>query len=136
MSTYQPAPGAVDAVRRAAAQFNAEQFWECHETIEEFWGDEHGLLRDFYHGLIQVAAGFVHVQRHNWHGAVRLLGDGAEKLAPFRPSCLGVQLEPLLAEVAGWRALLARQGPDGMRGMVARTFPKVQLSAVGDRGEE
>ncbi|MHB8577970.1 MAG: DUF309 domain-containing protein, partial [Dehalococcoidia bacterium] len=95
-----PAPGAVAAVWRAVEQFNAGQFWECHETLEDYWGDEQGPLREFYHGFIQVAAGFVHVQRGNWHGAVRLLGEGYEKLLPFSPSCLDIDVFGLLDQVA------------------------------------
>lgn len=123
----RPAPGAQEAVLRAAAQFNACQFWECHETLEDVWGDEQGPLRDFYHGIIQVAAGFVHVQRGNWHGAVRLLGEGAEKLEPFRPACLRVRIEPLLFEVAAWRRRLAALGPERMADTRGFALPRIEL---------
>lgn len=123
----RPAPGAQEAVLEAVAQFNAGQFWECHETLEEFWGDEQGPLREFYHGFIQVAAGFVHVQHGNWHGAVRLLGEGMDKLEPFRPDCLRVRLDPLLFEVANWRRRLAALGPERMAAVAGLTQPHVEL---------
>lgn len=128
---FEPAPGARQAVARAALQFNRGEFWECHETLEEFWGDEHGPLRQFYHGFIQVAAGFVHVQRHNWHGAVRLLGAGFDRLLPFRPSCMGVALEPLLSGVAEWRRLLASRGADGDWTVQSLPLPIVLMSDPG-----
>jgi predicted metal-dependent hydrolase len=131
VETLRPAPGAQEAVLKAVAQFNAGEFWECHETLEDFWGDEQGPLRDFYHGVIQVAAGFVHVQRRNWYGAVRLLGEGAEKLEPFRPVCLRVQVEPLLIEVVAWRRRLAALGPERMADVAGLALPKIDLSEGG-----
>ena len=117
----RPEGDVADAMRRAMAQFNAGEFWECHETLEDFWGAEQGPLREFLHGFIQIAAGFVHVQRLNWPGAVRLLSDGAEKLAPFRPARLGLDVEQLLADVGVWRRELARLGPAQMQ--EARRLP-------------
>jgi predicted metal-dependent hydrolase len=122
----QPAPGAQDAVLRAVQQFNARQFWECHETLEDFWGEEHGPLRDFYHGFIQVAAAFVHVQRLNWQAAARLLALGAERLEPFQPACMGVDVAALLADVESWRRALQEPGPNRAVQIAARGLPLVR----------
>ena len=124
----QPDGEPAAAVARAVAQFNAGQFWECHETLEDFWGAEQGPLRAFYHGFIQVAAAFVHVQRLNWPGATRLLHDGMEKLEPFQPACLGLDVRALLAAVAPWRDELATRGPEGMR-LIALPLPRASLMA-------
>ena len=40
LNTYEPARGALQPVHAAVEQFNAEQFWECHETLEDIWGVE------------------------------------------------------------------------------------------------
>ena len=48
--------------------FNAELFFEAHEVLEDLWRETKGPERDFYHGLIQVAAAYVHVQRGNAYG--------------------------------------------------------------------
>lgn len=125
----QPSGAPAAAVAQAIAQFNAGQFWECHETLEDFWGAEQGPLRAFYHGFIQVAAAFVHVQRLNWPGATRLLNDGIDKLAPFQPACLGLDVAALLAAVTPWRRELAARGPDGMRA-IALPLPRARLSAA------
>ncbi len=131
MTGFEPAQGAYQAVARAAKQFNAAEFWECHETLEDLWGDERGPLREFYHGFIQLAAGFVHVQRHNWHGAVRLLGDGCDSLLPFRPMCMGIELEPALDAVSGWRRLLALAGADGEWTAESLPLPLLSFSDAG-----
>lgn len=124
----QPEGDVADAMRRALAQFNAGEFWECHETLEDFWGAEQGPLREFLHGFIQVAAGFVHVQRLNWPGAVRLLAEGTEKLEPFRPNCLGLDVERLLGDVGVWRRELARLGPAQIREALRLPLPQAHAS--------
>jgi len=45
-------------MEQACAEFNAERFFECHESIEEIWQQETGEVRDLYKGLIQIAAAF------------------------------------------------------------------------------
>ena len=37
-------------------EFNQGLFFECHETLEEIWLEEHGEDRAFYQGIIQIAA--------------------------------------------------------------------------------
>ena len=32
-------------------EFNEELFFECHETLEEIWLEDHGEDRKFYQGL-------------------------------------------------------------------------------------
>src|SRR5262249_29813355 len=60
--------------------FNAREFWHAHEAWEQVWLEAPNPMRAFYQGLIQVAAAFVHVQRNEYPGAVRLLENGIAKL--------------------------------------------------------
>jgi uncharacterized protein len=46
--------------------FNAGEFWEAHEVLEEIWQRDHG--DKFLQGLILLAASYVHVQRNNPNG--------------------------------------------------------------------
>lgn len=39
--------------------FNREKFFEAHEILELRWRQDKGEARDYYHGLIQIAAAFV-----------------------------------------------------------------------------
>jgi len=74
-------PGNLD---QACDEFNAERFFECHESIEEIWQQEEGEVRDLYKGLIQVAAAFVHISRANFVGANRLCSTALRYLQPYR----------------------------------------------------
>lgn len=54
---------------RGIALFNDGRFFECHEVWETIWLKAEGDEREFLHGMIQVAAALVHVQRGNLKGA-------------------------------------------------------------------
>lgn len=73
-------------------EFNGGLFFECHETLEEIWLEEHGDDREFYQGLIQIAAGYFKWEQGVLIGAIKLWRSGLEKLAPYPPRHLGVDL--------------------------------------------
>lgn len=82
--------------RRACDEFNSGRFFECHETLEELWQQERGGVRDLYKGLIQVAAGFVHIKRPNHFGADRLTRTALGYLAPYRATgAMGFDVEAI-----------------------------------------
>lgn len=94
---------------KGAAEWDARQFFDAHETWEEIWQVERRPIRGFYQGLILLAAGL-----HHWTGThrprgVRIkLSSGIERLAPYAPSYLGVDVSSMIADAAG----LLRQAPD------------------------
>ena len=96
MAASQLPSGALEGVRR----FNAGEFFEAHEAFEdcldEVEDDDRWTL---LLGLIQVAVGYhKHVSGHP--GAARMLGLGAEKLAPLADVAWGVRVETLRRRVA------------------------------------
>jgi len=86
-----PCPTLLAAVR----QFNAGDYFLCHETLEELWLDRNDPLRDLYKGILQVAVGLLHLQKGNLKGARTLLTRGLELIDPFTPSCRGLDLADL-----------------------------------------
>lgn len=80
-------------------QFNRGLFYECHETIEEIWLEEHGYERELYQGIIQVAAGYFKWQQDVPAGAIKLFRSGLNKLEPYAPSCLGLDIAAFVAGV-------------------------------------
>ena len=92
-------PKRPPALGLAVAQFNQEQYWQCHETLEEIWMLEEYPLRLFYHGLIKAAVGLLHLQRHNRLGAGKKLRDAECTLAPFIPNMMGIDIAKLLADI-------------------------------------
>jgi len=112
---------------RGIEQFNAGEFFEQHETLELLWRDTASPVRDLYHGILQVGVGFHHWRRGNFHGAGVLLEEGITRLGPFRPSCLGVDVEGLVRDATAARARLLELGPDRMGEEDLAGAPRIAL---------
>ncbi len=46
----------MDAWQHGIELFNAGEFWECHETLEPLWMGSSSLDKEFYAGVILLAA--------------------------------------------------------------------------------
>lgn len=77
---------------KGVEEFNRGLFFECHETLEEIWLEDHGEDRKFYQGVIQVAAGYFKWEQGVLIGAIKLWRSGLEKLEPYGSIHLGVDL--------------------------------------------
>lgn len=80
-------------------EFNQGLFFECHETLEEIWLEEHGEERRFYQGIIQIAAGYFKLEQGVPAGAIKLWHLGLEKLESYGPVYLGINLESFVRAV-------------------------------------
>jgi uncharacterized protein len=80
-------------------EFNEQLFFECHETLEEIWLEDHGEDRKFYQGLIQVAAGYFKLQQNVPAGSLKLWRMGIEKLEFYGPVFFGIDVEALIKAV-------------------------------------
>ena len=96
---------------RGIELFNQGDFWEAHEAWEGAWmPHRHSPEGDFYKGLVQVAAGFYHYNRHNRNGALIKWRDGAAYLRPFAPEHEGIVVAPLIETIEGLRSRLESDG--------------------------
>ncbi|HEU5325300.1 MAG TPA: DUF309 domain-containing protein [Candidatus Limnocylindria bacterium] len=84
--------------RRGVALFNGVRYWHAHEAWETLWRAAPDEERDFYQGLIQVAAGLLHLQRKNLRGARNKLGEGLDRLEPYQPVHNGVLVNELIGK--------------------------------------
>jgi predicted metal-dependent hydrolase len=66
------------AVLKGMDEYNDGFFFEAHEIWEDVWYVSPLPARTFLQGLIQLAAAFVHLARHEYPGTVRLLGAAIE----------------------------------------------------------
>ena len=87
-----------EQLQRGIQLFNDEQFFQCHEVLEEAWTPERGQRQLFLQALIHLAVGFYHCQRANPVGAGRQLRKGLGKLDTFLPSCEGIDTARLHRE--------------------------------------
>jgi hypothetical protein len=93
------APDHADELfRRGVALFNGVRYWHAHEVWEELWRAAPDEERDFYQGLIQVAAGLLHLQRRNLRGARNKLREGLAKLRAYQPAHRGIFVNELVGK--------------------------------------
>ena len=60
VAPFKPKDGVLE---EAKGYFNAERYWECHETLESVWRPAKGEERSLVQGIILVCAALVHEQR-------------------------------------------------------------------------
>ena len=87
---------ATELFQRGLALFNGVRYWHAHEAWETLWRAAPDEDRDFYQGLILIAAGLLHLQRRNLRGARNKLSEGVTKLTPYEPSYQGIFVNELL----------------------------------------
>ncbi len=136
-----------DALIKGIAEFNSWRFYDCHETLEDVWreagskalrpfgpaqgrqaqGDRDIGLANFYQGIIKAAAGFHHLARGNYAGAVNLLEDTFRLLGPYRPATLGVDVDRLLAGVRDALDSLQTLGADRIAEFDRSLIPAIEF---------
>jgi predicted metal-dependent hydrolase len=82
--------------REGISLFNGVRYWHAHEAWETLWRAADDDERPFFQGLIQVAAGLLHLQRRNARGALNKLEEGLAKLRPYEPAHRGVFVSELI----------------------------------------
>ena len=113
------------ALLRGIEEFNRQEFFEQHETLEAIWIKEPDPVRYLYQGILQVGVGFYHWRRGNWRGAVAKLGHGLAKLQPYRPACMTIDVERLVRETTTLRDELERTGPANLPPFPPPGLPQV-----------
>lgn len=78
--------------------FREEKFFEAHEVLEALWRKTQGEEREFYHGLIQLAAALVHYQKGNLAGAQELFRTASAYLKPYLPGYQGQNVSKILED--------------------------------------
>ncbi len=77
-------------------QFNHQEFYSCHDTLEALWMDSVEPDKQFYQGILQIAVGCYHLGNHNWRGAVILLGEGIRRLSDYQPDYQDIDVSRLV----------------------------------------
>lgn len=98
----------------AIRQFNARQWFECHETLEDLWIGEEGETRNFFQGVLQIAVALHHWRNGNYGGAISLLTGGVSYLSKVRDKCMWVDVAQIIADANRLREALEMLGRDKM----------------------
>ncbi|MDJ1181780.1 DUF309 domain-containing protein [Roseofilum casamattae] len=109
-------------------QFNQEEFYACHDTLEAIWLEASEPERTLYQGILQVAVGIYHLGNENLRGAAILLGEGMGRLSRYQPDYADLDIAVFLQETKG---LLTRVQQMGLQGSTddgggAIVYPKLK----------
>lgn len=83
---------------RGVEQFNQQEFYACHDTLEALWMEATEPDKCFYQGILQIAVACYHLGNLNWRGAVILLGEGIRRLGDYQPVYNGIDVIEFLSE--------------------------------------
>ena len=75
--------------------FNAGEYFEAHEALEDAWNAEKGEIRDLYRGILQIAVVYLHITRRNYNGAVKVYARSQRWIKDWPDRCKGIHVEEL-----------------------------------------
>lgn len=117
---------------KGAAEWDAHRFFDAHETWEELWMEEPRPIRSFFQGLILLAAGLHHwTGTHKPRGVQTKLSAGIERLAPYAPAFLGVDVSAAIGAAGGLLREAAGLDSSRLAATPAETFPKFPWAGSG-----
>ena len=115
--------------------YNAGEYFECHEVLENAWRAEKGPIRELYRGILQVAVGYYHIQRKNYIGARKMFKRCRRWLAPFPDTCQGINLSGLRRDMQVVEDAIVRLGPDRIAYFDPKLFKPVEYIISNNKGE-
>jgi len=88
----------TEQYREGIRLFNEEEFFECHDVLEELWAETDGPEKKFIQGVIQAAISLFHFGNENFGGAKKLYIT-ARKLLDVHPAeTMGIALGDFLVD--------------------------------------
>jgi predicted metal-dependent hydrolase len=99
-------------------QFNQQEFYACHDTLEALWMEASEPDKTFYQGVLQIAVGCYHLGNYNWRGAVILLGEGIRKLVDYEPDYEGINVSNLVDFSSNLLTKLQQTPPENIANFV------------------
>lgn len=84
--------------REGLRLFNDEEFFECHDVLEELWSETMGSEKKFIQGLIQASIALFHFGNENFGGAKKLYLSARKNLDPYGDRFMGIMLGPFLQD--------------------------------------
>jgi predicted metal-dependent hydrolase len=111
-------------------QFNAGQFYACHDILEALWIEATEPEKTLYQGILQIAVALYHLENSNLRGAMILLGEGTNRLRRLaNDNNYGINLAQLLIDSVNFLRAIQQEKPEVVSTM---TLPKIVRSNPPD----
>jgi predicted metal-dependent hydrolase len=127
MNTNDCAGSLPSLVMRGIEEFNRDEFFEQHESLEAAWRAEPRPVRELYQGILQVGVACYQIERGNLPGALKMFERGLRRLHQFTPECLGIDVSRLIAEAEHVRDEAQRIGPERLDELDRSLFPRITV---------
>jgi len=112
-------------------QFNQQEFYACHDTLEALWMEALEPQKRFYQGILQIAVACYHLGNLNWRGSVVLLGEGSARLRDYQPVYEGIDVTELLTQSFDLLKALQQAGPEQVADFVEQ-LNAAQTNSMSD----
>jgi uncharacterized protein len=104
------------------SQFNRQEFYACHDTLEAIWMEAMEPEKTFYQGILQIAVALYHLGNHNQRGAMILLGEGIYRLSRYQPEYAEIDVTQLITQSAELLKTVQQMPPDHISDFVHQFF--------------
>ena len=104
-----------NAARRGIELFNAGDYFEAHEVLEEAWNEDGTAGRELYRAILQVAVAYLQIERGNYRGAAKMFLRLRQWIEPLPATCRGVDVRGLRDSAYAVEAELLRLGEEKLQ---------------------
>ena len=94
--------------------FNAGNYFDAHEYLEEAWNEDTSTSRDVYKAVLQIAVAYLQIERQNYRGAVKMFLRARQWLSPLPDVCRGINIDRLKDDANHVHQILVKMGPDAL----------------------
>lgn len=109
---------------QGVTEFNQQEFYACHDTLEALWMEASEPQKKFYQGVLQIAVGLYHLSQKNWKGAVILMGEGLGRLDYYQPDYSGINVEQFMDETSQLLKALQNAGAENVEMFLSLMQPQ------------
>ena len=115
---------------KGVEQFNAGEYWPCHETLETLWRAEPRPVRELYQGVLQVGVAFHHLTDRNYAGAIKLFHRGLSRLRGLPETCQGVRVAALAQAARAVHDAVVAIGPERIDEFDPAGLPRIEMEGT------
>lgn len=112
---------------KGIALFNQQEFYDCHDVIEDMWLQESSDEQPFLQGLIQSAVAFHHYQLGKLGAARSMLRLAIQKLEEYPEIHRQVRLKQFLKALNAWKTGLDRAISSNTKDVIPESYPQIEM---------
>ncbi|MCC6865852.1 MAG: DUF309 domain-containing protein [Ignavibacteria bacterium] len=105
----------------AINKFNKQEYFECHEILEDIWFDVHDNTKDLYRGLLHFATALYHLNKKNIRGTLLQLEKAIERLKDYNNFVNGIDVPKVIKQILSLKKRLNKK-------VFPKKYPKINIT--------